>query len=74
MTVAQMWGGRFSEDPDEVLWRFTVDHSDRRLLLDDVVGSLAHVTMLGDTGLLDREEVDILIRGLEKIAPNVLGL
>ncbi len=68
MTVAQMWGGRFSEDPDEVLWRFTVDHSDRRLLLDDIVGSLAHVTMLGDTGLLDREEVDILIRGLEKIA------
>ena len=68
MTVAQMWGGRFSEDPDEVLWRFTVDHSDRRLLLDDIAGSLAHVTMLGDTGLLDREEVDILIRGLEKIA------
>ena len=67
MTVAQMWGGRFAEGPDEVLWRFTVDHSDRRLLLDDVTGSVAHVTMLGDTGLLDREEVDLLTRGLEAI-------
>ena len=71
--MAQMWGGRFAEGPDEVLWRFTVDHSDRRLLLDDIGGSLAHVTMLGDTALVDREEVDILIHGLEKIAIEASG-
>ena len=65
--MAQMWGGRFAEGPDEVLWRFTVDHSDRRLLQDDVAGSLAHVAMLGDTGMLDPEEVGILTRGLEQI-------
>ena len=63
-----MWGGRFAEGPDEVLWRFTVDHSDRRLLADDVTGSLAHVAMLGDTGLLDIEEVEALSRGLRRIA------
>ena len=62
-----MWGGRFAEGPDEVLWRFTVDHSDRRLLQDDLTGSLAHVTMLGDTDLLDAAEVGILTRGLEQI-------
>ena len=62
-----MWGGRFAEGPAEVLWRFTVDHADRRLLLDDVTGSLAHVAMLGDTGLLAVEQVETLTRGLKRI-------
>ena len=65
--MAQMWGGRFAEGPDEILWRFTVDHSDRRLLHDDLVGSLAHVAMLGETGLLSQDEVAVLTRGLEAI-------
>ena len=65
--MAQMWGGRFAEGPDEVLWRFTVDHSDRRMLRDDVTGSLAHVAMLGDSGLLDGADVRVLTRGLEQI-------
>ena len=38
-----LWGGRFRASPDEALWRFTVDTSDRRLLVVDIVGSLAHV-------------------------------
>ena len=62
-----MWGGRFAEGPDDVLWRFTVDRADRRLLRDDVTGSLAHVAMLGDSGLLDAAEVEILTRGLDQI-------
>ena len=33
-----LWGGRFEDGPDDVLWRFTVDHSDRRMLGDDVAG------------------------------------
>ena len=37
-----LWGGRFTEPPSEVLWRYTVDRADRRLLIDDVTGSLAH--------------------------------
>ena len=63
-----MWGGRFEEGPAEVLWRFTVDHSDRRLLHDDVAGSLAHVRMLGAAGLLDQDEAGVLEGGLERIA------
>lgn len=63
----QMWGGRFSEGPDRILWNFTVDHSDRRLLRDDLTGSLAHVAMLGEAGLLSSEEVAALAKGLEEI-------
>ena len=62
-----LWGGRFSEGPDDVLWRFTVDHSDRRLLVDDLIGSLAHIQMLGDVGLLDGDEVIRISGGLESI-------
>ena len=48
-----LWsGGRFDEEPDDVLWRFTVDHADRRLLAVDVRGSIAHARMLGAVGLL----------------------
>lgn len=64
-----LWsGGRFSEPPADQLWAFTVDHSDRRMLVDDVHGSIAHATMLGSVGLLSSEEAETMVRGLEEIA------
>ena len=68
-----MWGGRFSEGPDRILWDFTVDHSDRRLLADDLAGSLAHVAMLAETGLLSGEEADTLTKGLQAIMTEADG-
>ncbi len=47
-----LWGGRFEAAPADALWRFTVDDSDRRLLADDVAGSLAHASMLAEAGLM----------------------
>ncbi len=62
-----MWGGRFGEGPDGALWRLTVDPADRRLLPDDVAGSLAHVAMLGEVGLLTADETATIREGLEVI-------
>jgi argininosuccinate lyase len=62
-----LWGGRFEEAPDEVLWEYTVDSNDRRLLLDDLAGSLAHVGMLEHVGLLDAAEGPELRAGLESV-------
>lgn len=62
-----LWGGRFSEPPVGTLWQFTADPSDRRLLVDDITGSLAHLKMLAATGILRPEETDTLIGGLEQI-------
>ncbi len=62
-----LWGGRFTERPDDVLWRFTVDHADRRLLVDDVTGSLAHVTMLGEVGILTADDAQQIQDALEAI-------
>lgn len=62
-----LWGGRFEDGPAELLWRFTVDTSDRRLLADDVEGSLAHAAMLGDVGILTSDEVSTIRGGLESV-------
>jgi len=71
--TTQMWGGRFSEGPDRILWDFTVDHSDRRLLREDIAGSLAHVAMLAETGLLSGEEASTLTKGLQAIMAEADG-
>ncbi len=64
-----LWsGGRFAEGPADELWAFTVDHSDRRMLVDDVRGSIAHAAMLGSVGLLSAEDAEAMARGLEAIA------
>jgi argininosuccinate lyase len=62
-----MWGGRFSEPPDAILWNYKVDPADRRLLVDDLHGSLAHVTMLASVGLITAEESHELHNGLRRL-------
>jgi argininosuccinate lyase len=63
-----LWsGGRFDEEPSEELWRFTVDTSDRRMLVDDIDGSIAHATMLGSVGLLTPDETGVMLEGLGAI-------
>ncbi len=64
-----LWlGGRFEDGPHDALWAFTVDREDRRLLPFDVRGSMAHVAMLGEVGLLSPAEVRTLTDGLHRIA------
>lgn len=64
----RLWGGgRFDDAPSDVLWRFTVDHSDRRLLGYDIRGSIAHVGMLGAVGILTGDEASDLTGSLEAI-------
>ncbi len=71
---APLWSGRFSSDPSAILWNYTVEHADRRLLADDVEGSMAHVTMLGEVGLVDDGELAELKDGLETIlAESIAG-
>ena len=62
-----LWSGRFADGPDARLWAFTVDYSDRRMLADDIRGSLAHVTMLGEQGILTGDEAVLLAEGLRRV-------
>ena len=62
-----LWGGRFTDEPGAGTWEFTTDESDRRLLVVDVQGSIAHVEMLGKTGIVSNEEASVLSEGLAQI-------
>ena len=66
-----LWGGRFDGSMSEATRRFTGDDSDRRLLEFDVRGSIAHVTMLGKTGVIEAVEARTLIEGLESILAEI---
>jgi argininosuccinate lyase len=68
-----LWGGRFGEAPGRHLWEFTTDTADRRLLADDVTGSLAHVAMLERVGLLTADEAASLTQGLQVISAEAEG-
>ncbi len=62
-----LWGGRFDGAPSEGTWAFTVDDSDRRLLTVDIEGSIAHAGMLGETGVVDKDQADVIVDGLSQI-------
>ncbi len=68
-----LWKGRFAEPPSDELWRFTVDPSDHRLLGDDIAGSIAHVKMLGATGIVNAGDADILTSGLTRILEEAVS-
>lgn len=55
----------------EVTRAFTGDESDRRLLEVDIKGSIAHVEMLGATGIIAEGEADVLAEGLREILAGV---
>ncbi len=62
-----LWQGRFGSEPADALMAFTASLSfDRRLAADDVRASQAHVRGLGRAGLLDDEEVSILVTALNR--------
>ena len=49
-------------------WRFLASLPvDRRLARHDVAGSIAHVEMLGERGILTREEATALAKGLRRV-------
>ena len=66
------WGGRFEAPTDKLVEAFnaSVDF-DKRLVLEDIAGSRAHVKMLGATGILELEEVKQILEGLGKVLNEV---
>ncbi|MCC8067418.1 MAG: argininosuccinate lyase [Clostridiales bacterium] len=70
--MAQLWGGRFTKATDQMVYDFNASISfDKRLYRQDIEGSLAHVKMLAQQGILTEEERDAIIAGLEGILADV---
>jgi argininosuccinate lyase len=63
-----LWQSRFSEPFDRDALRFSSSvHVDRALFREDIQGSVAHVTMLAEEGIIQHEEAGEIIRGLREI-------
>jgi argininosuccinate lyase len=67
-----LWGGRFGSSPAEAFERLNASVPfDIRLAPYDVRGSIAHARMLGETGILSRDESEDLVRGLEAVLREI---
>ena len=70
--MAQLWGGRFTKETDQLVYNFNASISfDQKFYRQDIRGSIAHVTMLAAAGILTDDEKDRIIDGLNGILRDV---
>ncbi|MGN0532710.1 MAG: argininosuccinate lyase [Eubacterium sp.] len=70
--MAQLWKGRFKKE----LAKETNDFNssikfDCRMYEEDIKGSIAHATMLGATGIIDKSESEKIVAGLSQILEDI---
>ena len=70
--MAQLWGGRFTKETDQLVYNFNASISfDKKFYRQDMEGSMAHVKMLAKQGILTEDERDQILAGLEGILEDV---
>ncbi len=70
--MAQLWGGRFTKETDRLVYAFNASIGfDRRLLLQDIEGSIVHAGMLGKQGIITEQEAEEITGGLVRILEDV---
>ncbi len=70
--MAKMWAGRFSKEVDEKVNDFNSSISfDARMYKQDIQGSIAHVTMLGECGIIDLEDSKTIANELGAIFQDI---
>ncbi len=68
----KLWGGRFRQQENKMMEDFNSSFPfDYRLYEQDLTGSLAHVVMLGNQGILTREETETIMEGLTGILEDI---
>ena len=68
----KLWEGRFAQATAADADAFNECLSfDRKLYAQDIRGSIAHATMLGECGILTKEESGVICEGLESILRDI---
>lgn len=68
----KLWAGMLSGEVDERLNRLNASIGfDQRLFREDILGSIAHATMLGHAGILSAEEAEKIVSGLQGILADI---
>ncbi|KZK05876.1 Argininosuccinate lyase [Lactococcus cremoris] len=72
--VEKLWGGRFEASLDKQTEEFGASIKfEQRLAPFDLKGSLAHVKMLGETGIITAEEATTIADGLIKVEEKLMN-
>ena len=67
-----MWAGRFTKQIDERVNDFNSSIKfDSRMYRSDIEGSIAHATMLGECGIIDKGESEKIVEGLKGILEDI---
>jgi argininosuccinate lyase len=68
----QMWGGRFSSKPAELMQQINQSITfDKKLYAQDIAGSIAHAKMLAKVKIITENEKKQIIDGLSKIKNEI---
>lgn len=68
----KLWGGRFKEKTNTLVDEYTASIGfDQQLAEFDILGSLAHVKMLGKCDILEKNTVALITSGLNQILNNL---
>ncbi|KGR74709.1 argininosuccinate lyase [Ureibacillus sinduriensis] len=66
--MTKLWGGRFQKSAENWVDEFGASIGfDQQLVMEDIEGSVAHVTMLGAQGILDSKDVEQILGGLAEL-------
>ncbi|MDI6642145.1 MAG: argininosuccinate lyase [Elusimicrobiota bacterium] len=68
----KLWGSRFKKPTDKLVEEYTESISnDFKLYKQDIRGSIAHVSMLANAGLVSKQEKEKIVRALRKIEKEI---
>lgn len=67
-----LWSGRFTENVSEFTQRFGASLPvDKALYAQDIAGSKAHARMLGEQGVISKDDVALIEQGLDNIEDRI---
>ncbi|WP_294400844.1 argininosuccinate lyase [uncultured Clostridium sp.] len=68
----KLWGGRFKKGTDKSVNDFNSSIPfDSRMYREDIEGSIAHASMLGDQGIISKDASDRIVSGLLEILKRI---
>ena len=68
----KLWQGRLGGDVDERLDRLNKSIGfDARMYKQDITGSIAHATMLGEQGIIAKEEAEKIVAAFKEVGAEM---
>ena len=68
----KLWAGRFESEIDATVDAFNASLSvDKRFVKEDILGSIAHATMLGAKGIISKVDSELIVKGLQDILSDL---